>query len=159
MSLAEERHGGERSGREWRTRGGEAASPSEFERTTPPPLPAPRRPANCSWAMCLQKRADLPVEHVGTLEVRRMAGGVDAYEVRAGDMLVHLLGQLGPDEAVLFAGQEQGGDACGGVPFDRRGEAAELLAELRGQRRVQARDLRVEERANGLRRAERRPEG
>src|SRR5205814_2571791 len=30
------RNGEERSGREWRTRGGEAASRSEFERTTPP---------------------------------------------------------------------------------------------------------------------------
>jgi len=33
----EERREG--SGREWRTRGGEAASQSEFERTTPPALP------------------------------------------------------------------------------------------------------------------------
>src|SRR5204863_10017769 len=33
---AERRNGGEGSGREWRTRGGEAASQSEFERTLPP---------------------------------------------------------------------------------------------------------------------------
>src|SRR5213075_3166950 len=36
MRRAESRTGGKGSGREWRTRGGEAASRSEFERTTPP---------------------------------------------------------------------------------------------------------------------------
>src|SRR5204862_1379221 len=35
MGGAEGGQGGEGSGREWRTRGGEAASQSEFERTTP----------------------------------------------------------------------------------------------------------------------------
>ena len=35
---------GEGSGREWRTRGGEAASQSEFERTTPPHPAAQGRP-------------------------------------------------------------------------------------------------------------------
>src|SRR5207237_9606999 len=36
MSFAESRNGGEGSAHEWRTRGGEAASQSELERTTPP---------------------------------------------------------------------------------------------------------------------------
>src|SRR5205814_10102943 len=112
-----------------------------------------------SWAMRLQKRADLPVEHVGTLEVRRMAGGFDAHEARARNVLVYLLGQLGPDEAVLVAGQEHGRDTGGRISIYGRGEAAELLAELRGERRVEAGDLRIEERADGLRLAKRSAEG
>src|SRR5204862_3422405 len=51
MGGAEGGQGGEGSGREWRTRGGEAASQSEFERTAPPRRAAIPRDSSVSAAL------------------------------------------------------------------------------------------------------------
>src|SRR5262245_55261158 len=109
--------------------------------------------------MLLEERADLAVPHVGAFEVGRVAGAFDTLEARAGYVLVDLPRQLGPDEPVLVAGQEERGHSRGGVLVHRRGETAELLAEVGRPRRVEAGDLRIEERADGLGLAERGAEG
>src|SRR5215813_7328463 len=105
--------------------------------------------------MLLEKGAHLAVEHVGTLEIRGMPGGGHALEARAGDVLVDLVRQLGPDQAVLVAREEHGGNPRGGIAPRLRGEAAEPFAKIGGERRVEPGDLRVEERTHGMRLAER----
>src|SRR5262245_9595618 len=105
--------------------------------------------------MLLEERAHLAVPDVGTFEVGRVAGAFDALEVRAGYVLVDLPRQLWPDELIFIAGQEERGDPCCGVLVYRRCKTAELLAEVGRPRRVEAGDLRVEERADGLGLAER----
>src|SRR5215510_3527609 len=101
--------------------------------------------------MLLEERADLAVPDVGAFEVGRVARALDALEARAGHVLVDLLRQLGPDEPVLVAGQEERRYSRCGVLIHRRGDTAELLAEVRRPRRVDARDLRIEEGTHGLR--------
>src|SRR5215467_12739531 len=96
--------------------------------------------------MLLEKGAHLAVEHVGTLEIRGMPGGGHALEARAGDVLVDLVRQLGPDQAVLVAREEHGGNPRGGIVLRLRGEAAEPFAKIGGGWRVEPCDLRVEER-------------
>src|SRR5882724_6448255 len=61
-----------------------------------------------SRPMLLEEGAHLTIEDVGAFEVGRMAGGIHQLEARARHMLVDLLRQLGPDEPVFVAGQEQG---------------------------------------------------
>src|SRR5712664_3931869 len=75
--------------------------------------------------MLLEERAYLAVEDGGALEVGRVAGAFHALEARAGHVLVDPLRQLGPDEPVLVAGQEERRHAGGGVAVDRRGHAAQ----------------------------------
>src|SRR5262245_10649980 len=106
--------------------------------------------------MLLEERADLAVPDVGAFEVGRVAGAFDTLEARAGYMLVDLPRQLGPDEPVLVAGQEERRYLCRGVLVYRRGEADEPFAEVGRPRLVEAGDLGVEERADGLSLAERR---
>src|SRR5207245_9580363 len=52
-----------------------------------------------SGPMLLQEGAHFAIEDVGALEVGRVAGGAYALEARARHVLVHLMRQLGPDEA------------------------------------------------------------
>src|SRR5215475_6043808 len=96
--------------------------------------------------MLLEKRTYFAVEHIGALEVRRVPGKLHAMKTRARDGSVDLLRQLGPDEAVLVAGEKHRWHAGRGVALDGRGLAPEPIAEVGGQGLVQAGDLRVEER-------------
>src|SRR5215472_1370515 len=105
--------------------------------------------------MLLEEGAHLSVEHVGTLEIRGMPGGGHTLEPRAGDVLVDFVRQLGPDQAVLVAREKHGGNPRGGIALHLRGEAAEPITKIGGQRRVEPGDLRVEKRAHGMRLAER----
>src|SRR4029453_5519708 len=100
--------------------------------------------------MLLEERPGLAVPGAGAFEVGRVARALDTLEARAGHVLVDLLRQLGPDEPVLVAGQEERGDSRCSVLVHWRRETAELLAEVGRPRRVEAGDLRVEERADGL---------
>src|SRR4030095_11249870 len=112
-----------------------------------------------SWPMPLEERPDLAVEDIRALEVRRVPGRVDALVARAGNVLVHLRRQLGPDESVLVAGQEHGRHPRGGVALDGGGKAQQLVTEVGCEGRIQPRDLRVEERAHRLALTERRADG
>src|SRR5215467_1753586 len=105
--------------------------------------------------MLLEKGAHLAVEHVGTFEIRGMPGGDHALETRAGDVLVDLVRQLGPDQAVLVAREEHGGNPRGGIALRLRGEAAEPFAKIGGGWRVQAMHLLEEGREHEMRVAER----
>src|SRR5262249_10288084 len=97
--------------------------------------------------MLLQEGADFSIEDIRALEVVRVSRGRDTLEARARHVPVHRLRLLGPDEAVLVAGEEHGGYARRGVALDRRRQALEPIAEVGSERRVQPGDLRVEERA------------
>src|SRR5262252_1590855 len=105
--------------------------------------------------MLLEEGADLAVEHVGPLEVRGVSGGGHALEARAGYLLVHHLGQLGPGQPVFVAGEEHGRDPRGRVALDLRGETAEVVTKIGRQRSVEPGDLRIEERARRMRLAKR----
>src|SRR5262245_55449084 len=109
--------------------------------------------------MLLEERADLAVPDVGAFEVSRVAGALDALEARAGHVLVDLLRQLGPDEPILVAGQEERRHSRRRVLVHRRGDTAEPFAEVGRPRLVEAGDLGVEERAHRLRLAERGAQG
>src|SRR5262249_58123718 len=76
-------------------------------------------------------------------------------EARAGHLLVHHLGQLGPGQPIFVAGEEHGRDPRGRVALDLRGETAELVTKIGRQRRVEPGDLRIEERARRMRLAKR----
>src|SRR5436190_23676557 len=87
---------GEGSGREWRTRGGEAASQSEFERTIPPP-PALAPPALHEYsALVLQPR----IEHVAQPVAQQVHGehrehDADPGECRDPPRLAQVVAPLG----------------------------------------------------------------
>src|SRR6202035_2477028 len=78
----------------------------------------------------LQKGAHFPIEDIRALEIRRVAGHLHPYEMRARNLLVDLLRQLGPDQSVLVAGQEEGRHPGGRIALHGRGQAAELFPEV-----------------------------